>query len=126
MNKDDRDVIEALRTELDFVEKGGYGRSVRTPWKSTSVFQDSIICLNYEDPARPHPCKECFLIDFVPPEHRSDNVPCHHIPLRESGESVADFQRGNGAEMEDALKNWLRRTIDKLEAEKVRQGLGSR
>ena len=31
MAKDERNVVELLKTELDFIEKGGYGRSVRTP-----------------------------------------------------------------------------------------------
>ena len=31
MAKDDRDILEVLKEELDFIEKGGYGRSVRTP-----------------------------------------------------------------------------------------------
>ena len=38
--------------ELDFVEKGGYGRSVRTPWLPTSAFQDSLTCLSFGDPER--------------------------------------------------------------------------
>ena len=52
MAKDDRDILEVLRFELDFLEHGGYGRSVRTPWKETSIFQDSLRCVNYGDPAR--------------------------------------------------------------------------
>ena len=31
MAKDDRDMLELLKSELGFIEKGGYGRSVRTP-----------------------------------------------------------------------------------------------
>lgn len=31
MLKEDRDVLEVLRFELDFLENGGYGRSPRTP-----------------------------------------------------------------------------------------------
>jgi hypothetical protein len=49
MPTDDRDVLEVLKAELDFIEKGGYGRSVRTPWLPTSVFQDSLT---------PRPCPE--------------------------------------------------------------------
>jgi len=67
MSDDKRDVLEVLRFELSFLEQGGYGRSVRTPWKATSAFQDSPSCLNFHDPARPHPCNECLLTDFVPP-----------------------------------------------------------
>ncbi len=67
MAQDDRDVLEVLKFELAFLEQGGYGRSVRTPWKPTSIFQDSISCLNFGEPERVHPCSECLLIDFVPP-----------------------------------------------------------
>ena len=47
MAKDGRDILEVLQGELDFIEKGGYGRSVRTPWLPKSIFQDSLSCLNY-------------------------------------------------------------------------------
>ena len=50
MAKDDRDILELLKDELDFIEKGGYGRSVRTPWKPKSAFQDSLTCINYGYP----------------------------------------------------------------------------
>ena len=49
MTKDDRDILEILKDELSFIEKGGYGRSVRTPWQPKSVFQDSLACINYAD-----------------------------------------------------------------------------
>jgi len=55
MATDDRDVLEVLNFELAFLEQGGYGRSVRTPWKPTSIFQDSISCLNFGEPERVHP-----------------------------------------------------------------------
>ena len=45
MAKDERDILELLKTELDFIEKGGYGRSVRTSWKSISPFRDSLTCV---------------------------------------------------------------------------------
>ena len=51
MSDDKRDVLEVLKFELSFLEQGGYGRSVRTPWKATSVFQDSPSCLNFNDSA---------------------------------------------------------------------------
>jgi len=40
--KDDRDELETLKAELDFIEQDGYGRSVHTPWKLTVIFQDSL------------------------------------------------------------------------------------
>ncbi|PYX25875.1 MAG: hypothetical protein DMG82_03635 [Acidobacteria bacterium] len=65
MSDDKRDVLEVLKFELSFLEQGGYGRSVRTPWKATSVFQDSPSCLNFNDSARPHACNECLLTDLA-------------------------------------------------------------
>src|ERR1700758_303118 len=61
MSDEKRDVLEVLKFELDFLEQGGYGRSVRTPWKATATFQDSPTCLNFNDAERPHPCSECLL-----------------------------------------------------------------
>lgn len=121
MLTDDRDVLEVLRTELDFIENGGYGRSVRTPWKPTSVFQDSLSCINFGDPARPHSCNECLLLRFVPPERRSESVPCHHIPLNEAGETVETMEPlDDQQELEKAVKTWLRANIKRLEEERAR------
>jgi len=115
MTQDDRETIEVLKAELDFVEKGGYGRSVKTPWQPTSIFQDSPSCLNLGDPAKTHPCSECLLIDFVPPEFRGGDVPCHHIPLNASGSTIDELELRDQGETEEAVKSWLRRTIDSLE-----------
>ena len=120
MAKDDRDILEILKDELEFVEQGGYGRSVRTPWKPTSVLQDSLTCINFGDSARTHHCDECRLIDFVAPEHRAEEIPCHFIPLTESGETVDDLEsRENQTRLEESLKQWLRKKISELEAERA-------
>ena len=116
MSKDERDLLDLLKTELDFIEKGGYGRSVRTPWKQTSPFRDSLTCVNYALPEKAHPCNECHLIDFVPENRRSESVPCHFIPLTENGETVDDLAAGTQSKMEEALKLWMRRKIEQLEA----------
>ena|SRR5690348_10358313 len=122
MSNDKRDILEVLRFELSFLEQGGYGRSVRTPWKPTSLFQDSLSCINFNDPERPHPCNECLLTDFVPPQEQAESVPCHHIPLTPNGETVDMLERTcNQAEMEEALKNWLRATIRRIEQERARK-----
>ena len=122
MPKDDRDVLELLKAELNFIEKGGYGRSVRTPWLPTSIFEDSLSCLNFGDPTHSRPCEECSLMEFVPAERRKEKVPCHHIPLSEKGETVDVLEHwDNQAEMEDAVKKWLRTTIKRLEEERAHQ-----
>jgi hypothetical protein len=119
MPRDDRDVLEILKFELGFLENGGYGRSVRTPWKETSLFQDSLTCINFGDAARTHPCDECLLMDYVPNGLRATNVPCHQIPMSEQGETLEVIETREGRiEAEEALKNWLRQAIHKIEVER--------
>lgn len=120
MSDDKRDILEVLKFELNFLEQGGYGRSVRTPWKPTSIFQDSISCINFNDPDRPHPCNECLLTDFVPATAQGEEVPCHHIPLNAHGETVYTMERqSEQLELEEAVKNWLRATIQRIERERA-------
>ena len=120
MSSDSRDILDVLKFELNFLEQGGYGRSVRTPWKPTSVFQDSLSCVNFNDPARPHSCNECLLSDFVPAEHAGESIPCHHIPLNQDGETVDTMERQyTQPELEEAVKEWLRALILRLEKERA-------
>lgn len=120
MVNDDRDILELLKEELDFIDKGGYGRSVRTPWKAKSSFQDSLTCINYGYPQRVHPCSECHLLDFVGPEHRAADVPCHHIPLNAAGETIEDLEaKDNEAKLEHNLGDWLRARIKEIEKERA-------
>lgn len=122
MAQDDRDMLEVLYEELDFIEKGGYGRSVRTPWKPTSIFQDSLSCLNYGSPHRARPCSECRLMDFVPQGDRAQTVPCHHIPLDETGETVETLEaEENQQKLEESVKEWLRARIKQIEEARAAQ-----
>jgi len=126
MSTDTRDVLEVLKFELSFLEQGGYGRSVRTPWKPTSIFRDSLSCLNFNDPSRPHACSECLLHDLVPENLREENVPCHHIPLNPHGETVETMERQcNQVELEETVKQWLRQAIQKIETERAQQQAAS-
>ena len=119
MAKDDRDILEVLREELDFIEKGGYGRSVRTPWRPKSAFQDSLTCLNYGYPYRAHPCNECQLIEFVDPENRSQEVPCHHIRVTEKGETIEDLElTDNDEKLAAEVARWLRLKIHEIEQQR--------
>src|ERR1051325_5946234 len=121
MSTDKRDPLELLKAELSFIEKGGYGRSVRTPWKPTSIFQGSLSCINYGYPDRTHPCRECMLNDFVPEDSRDTPVPCHHIPLDAEGETVEALElEDNQQLLEEKVKAWLRARIQELEAERER------
>jgi hypothetical protein len=121
MVKDDRDILEVLQEELDFIEKGGYGRSVRTPWKPQSAFQDSLTCINYGYPYRAHPCNECHLLDFVDPEHHAEQVPCHFIRLNEAGDTIEDLElEDNEAKLEREVKEWLRTKIRDIEEQRAK------
>jgi len=118
MSTDKRDILEALKFELAFLEQGGYGRSVHAPKTPTRIFQDSLSCINFCEPTRPHPCNECFLTDFVPEKAQSEDVPCHHIPLNAQGDTV-DMLQDDQLRMEEALRLWLRATIQRLEQERA-------
>ncbi|HEU4479299.1 MAG TPA: hypothetical protein VFR80_12340 [Pyrinomonadaceae bacterium] len=124
MAKDDRDILEVLKDELSFIEKGGYGRSVRTPWQPKSTFQDSLACINYADPNHTRPCNECHLLDFVSPEHQGEDVPCHFIPLNEAGETIEDLEsEDNEARLEQKVKDWLRTRIREIEEQRSKSAI---
>jgi hypothetical protein len=113
-----KDIIDALKLEMSILEGGGYGRSVRTPWRETTLFRDSITCLNAGETVKQHPCSECFLIDHVPDRQRDEDIPCHHIPLNAAGETIEQLNlRGRREDVEQALLGWIRATIKKLEQE---------
>ena len=116
MSTDTRDRLETLRAELDFIEKGGYGRPVREPWKPTSIFQGSLSCLNYGYPYRAHPCSACLLDDFVPEGKHAAPVPCHHIPLDAEGTTIeAAESEDQQSLLEERVKAWLRAQIKEIE-----------
>ena len=85
MKFDKREMIERLKLEISMIRDGGYNPSVRAPRKELRVFRDSITCLNVGLEVKKEPCTSCFLISFVPPEHRDKTEPCHYIPLNEIG-----------------------------------------
>jgi len=119
MAEDKRDILEVLKFELSFLEDGGYGRSPHAPWRAPAIFEDSPICPNFCDPARPHPCESCLLEQFVPGDRRQEAVPCRFIELTKDGQTVDDFYRtGSQIEMEEALAKWLRNQIQKIEKER--------
>jgi hypothetical protein len=118
MPKDDRNTLEVLRAELNFVKKGGYGRSPREPWRAQLAFEDSPTCMNYDTKEDPTPCAECLLMQFVPDERRGEKVPCRHIPLTSYGDTLLQLYRGGTEqEIEEALTLWLEKEIAKLESE---------
>jgi hypothetical protein len=118
MNKDREATLELLKRELRFVESGGYKHSPHSPWRAPYIFEESPTCPNASDRARPHLCEECWLMEFVPAELRSEQVPCRFVKLAPSGLSVDSLYRcGTVAESEDALRHWLHQRISELEQE---------
>jgi hypothetical protein len=108
------DIIERLRLERSVLDEGGYGRSVRTPWRPTEYFRDSITCLNAGEAEKVHPCTDCFLSAYVHPAHRDKALPCHFIPLNPEGETIYSLLRiGDIEKLEQALLEWLDDTIER-------------
>lgn len=116
MSADLKDIIEQLKLQRDILKDGGYGRSVRTPWKEERLFRDSVTCLNVAEEVKKHPCNECLLWEYVPEEHKDEDIPCHFIPLDAQGRSIAELEEtGKREEAEQALLKWLDSTIERLE-----------
>ena len=123
MPKDDRDLLDVLKFELQILERGGYGSSPREAWRQHLVFEDSPTCMNYDSKEHPVPCEECVLMQLVPPDQRGQKIPCRHIPLTKEGETLENLYRcGSQQEIEDAMRGWLQTTIQRIEAERARTG----
>jgi len=120
MQKDERDLLDVLKFELNFLEKGGYGSSPREPWRPKFIFEDSPTCMNYDCKENPAPCSDCVLMQLVPPEFRSGKITCRQIQLNGSGETLDNLYRyGDQHEIEETFGNWLRVTIHQLEEQKI-------
>jgi len=117
MPADLKEIIDQLKLERDILKNGGYGRSVRTPWKPTKLFRDSVTCLNFDEVVKRHPCNECLLWEWVPENHQNEDLPCHYIPLNDRGDSIASLEdAGDREEAEKALLGWLDSVLEHLEA----------
>ena len=117
MSKGERDLLALLKSELKFLEKGGY-------WSPSShrqlIFQHSPACLNYGRSDDPKPCSGCALFELVPLDHRKEKVPCWHIPLNELGETIDSLQHQVTQQViETAVSRWLRSTIQDLECKRA-------
>ena len=120
MARDESELLDLLKFELRFLEDGGYGRSPHKPRREPQMLEDSPSCLNFNDPDKPHPCSECWMVDFVPEGQKNQNAPCRFIPLTEKGETLDDFyRRGDQLQMEEALGKWLRAEIRRIEREQA-------
>jgi len=119
MQKDERDLLDVLKFELDFVEKGGYNPSPREPRKMNFIFEDSPTCMNYDSKDTPGPCNECVLMGLVPPDQRNQTIPCRHIPLDAAGQTLDSlYRQAESREIGQIYEKWLRDTVAKLTEER--------
>jgi len=119
MKRDTEELLTTLKFELEFIRANGYAKSLRSPWRDPALFLDSPTCLNFTANVSVRPCDECELHEFVPAEHYSKTVPCHHIPLNQSGQTIDSLEwETNEAGLERAVEKWLEDTITRLEAKK--------
>ncbi len=121
MQADLQDVLRVLRYELNYLQQSGYpaprDEESGGPPAMESPFLGNHSCLNFGDTLRSHACRECVLSMFVPEKHRTEDIPCHFIPLG-GGETIEDLLRtGDRARLVLALEDWLRITIARLEAQ---------
>ena len=117
------EIIEKLKLERSILADGGYGRSVRTPWKANEYFRDSVSCLNVGESEQKHSCHDCFLMNYVHPAHQNKPLPCHFVPLNREGETIYSLLRvGDVEKLEQLLLEWLDTTIQK-EQEPANKGV---
>ncbi len=115
------ELIRLLEAELDYIEGGGYGSPAGQPSTERPIFYHSPACINHwlVPDHRPECHDDCILLDAVPDRHKEEALPCHFIPLNDTGETVNSLERGADREqVEEAVKAWLRTTIGKLKAGK--------
>jgi hypothetical protein len=118
MNRDRETVLHLLKRELEFLDSSGYKRCLRSPWRAAYIFEESPSCPNFLEKAWPYACEDCWLIEFIAPEFRAEQVPCRFVQLTGRGVTVDSLYRcGTAAESEQALRTWLRQRIHELEAE---------
>lgn len=115
-SKEDYRTLEVLKTQLDFIEKGGYKIPDNALWRPPAMFLDSPTCLQSHGDQAARRCDACILMQFVPLEQSREDLPCHHILLTEAGDTVASAEAwADQSEIEHLAKAWLRSTIEELE-----------
>lgn len=116
MSTDTRDLLDVLKSELEFLENGGYRKAEKSSWRAQFIFEDSSACLNFGTSGNRRPCAECILMQFVPGNSASKDIPCRYIPLNEQGETLDSLYRtGTPDEIEALVVRWLRSQIRALE-----------
>jgi ActR/RegA family two-component response regulator len=116
-----RDILEALRAELAFINQAErLGLGPATLLNQGSLFRNSPICLNLGNPKPIYPCGQCSLMGFVPAERRSESLPCYHIPLNAKGETIAMIDMHNKQyRLYQVVKDWLQKVVVWLERDRA-------
>lgn len=111
------EVLELLKRELVFLNRRNYARGSYRP-ASSLLFENSLLCPNSGGSSPQRPCSECELFQFVPSGHRAEPVPCRHIPLNLSGDTLDGlYGYATDQEIQENLVDWLCEKIAHLESE---------
>lgn len=114
--------LDALIKELEFLDAGGYRLAMG--WRPPLVFEDSPICP--KPPYAACPDARCVLLDFVPAGQRNETIPCRHIPLNQSGETLHTlYHTATMEDIENTLREWLKGRIVELKKAAVTEAISS-
>ncbi len=107
-------LLEALRFELNFLDRGGYRKSGLWSFAEPSFFEDSPLCPNRAGSQPAIPCSQCVLAKFIPPENSKEPRACQSIPLDELGTTLFTLRQKNApdAEIDSRLRSWLRQRTE--------------
>lgn len=126
MHQTKKDLLTTLQAELAFLELGGYRSLQQAAWRPQFIFEDSPTCLNFRNPGKRLPCRECALVELVPNGSKQERFPCRHIPLDDSGQTLDCLYRtATEEEVYAMVANWLKKTIAELERQPVPEGSSS-
>ena len=118
MAREQRDLVEVLKLELEFLRNGGYRQD--SSWRPKLIFEDSPTCLNYSLPDHTRHCSECVMMQLVPREHRGEKVPCRYIPINDQEQTIQSlYATGTSEELETHLAEWLMNMIERLKLRRV-------
>ena len=112
------DLIAALKSELLFLDRGGY-KSIPFLWRPAFLLEDSPTCPARDSGGR---CvnQPCPWLAFVSLRHRAERRPCRHIVVGDHGETIDLFYRTAAPEeYEKSFRRWLVAAIARLEQEKA-------
>jgi len=115
MKNNRQELLNRLKSELEFVKQGGYRRSARSPWRAPYLFEESPNCPNFLDRTRPHLCQDCWLMEFVAAEDQAEQSPCRFVQLGNGTTVDSLYCHGTPLETEEQLVRWLQNTIHELE-----------